>query len=264
MRRSRRLLVTLVLVLALSLVATTALAAVEPTGTVTAYMLNVRSGPGMTNEIITEIPMGTVVTLLARDSASIWVKVRLADSTVGWVHSYWLETTVEVNTLPLEAESETDAVVYAGKLNIRSGPGVGYPAVSTAVLGERLQLLGRDSEIVWVQVKQIGDIVGWVNSKWISAPIDLATLPEVASYEPPALVLAGKLNVRSGPGAAYAPIGSVTNFDVVMLHGRDASGGWAFVKTPTGLMGWVSTYYLDTLDMPLSALPVVTTIITAP
>jgi uncharacterized protein YraI len=73
----------------------------EPTGTVTAAALNVRTGPGTTYNILKAMPRGTVVTLLGRNSAATWAKVRLADGTVGWMSGYYLIESVPIGTLPI-------------------------------------------------------------------------------------------------------------------------------------------------------------------
>ncbi len=73
----------------------------EPTGTVTSYALNVRSGPGITYSKIKAMPRGTVVVLLGRNSPATWAKVRLADGTVGWMSGAYLRTSVPISSLPL-------------------------------------------------------------------------------------------------------------------------------------------------------------------
>lgn len=70
-------------------------------GVVTAYWLNVRSGPGVSYGRITTIGRGTIVTLTHRDSANTWVRVILPNGATGWVHSYYLSKQVPVSSLPL-------------------------------------------------------------------------------------------------------------------------------------------------------------------
>jgi uncharacterized protein YgiM (DUF1202 family) len=73
-----------------------------PTGKViNCTYLNVRSGPGVSNGVITVIPAGTIVTLLGRNSASSWAKVQLVNGTVGWVGGYYLLESVPLSTLPI-------------------------------------------------------------------------------------------------------------------------------------------------------------------
>lgn len=69
-------------------------------GAVTAYWLNVRSGPGVSYNILTTIGRGTVVTLTHRDYANTWVRAVLPNGVTGWVHSYYLNENVPVSSLP--------------------------------------------------------------------------------------------------------------------------------------------------------------------
>ena len=48
-----------------------------------------------------EIGAGEVVTLLGRDPFSIWIQVRRADGTVGWVSGRYLTSNVPYSTLPV-------------------------------------------------------------------------------------------------------------------------------------------------------------------
>lgn len=66
-----------------------------------AQYLTVRSGPGMDYEGIAYLSHGEVVTLLGRDPFSIWIQVRRADGTEGWVSGRYLTANVPYSTLPV-------------------------------------------------------------------------------------------------------------------------------------------------------------------
>ncbi|MBW7884608.1 MAG: SH3 domain-containing protein [Caldilineaceae bacterium] len=69
-----------------------------------------------------------------------------------------------------------------------------------------------------------------------------APLPVTTEVE--AVVAADALNVRGGPGAGYARVGSVAAGDRLPVLGRDARCSWLYVRTPAG-NGWVSGTYID-------------------
>jgi len=71
------------------------------TGWVSAYALNVRSGPGVGYSVLTAIPWGTNVSLLGRNSVATWVKVRLGSGLEGWVNPSYLEINISVASLPV-------------------------------------------------------------------------------------------------------------------------------------------------------------------
>lgn len=63
--------------------------------------LNVRTGPGVSYPVIRAMPSGSVVTMIGRNTASTWAKVRLADSAVGWMSAAYLIKSVPMSTLPV-------------------------------------------------------------------------------------------------------------------------------------------------------------------
>jgi TolB protein len=90
----------------------------------------------------------------------------------------------------------------------------------------------------------------------VIAILAFTALPAAAADVPTATVDVKALNVRSGPGTAYAVIGSVALGDTLQVTGRDEAGAWLQVRTPAGATGWVSAP-LVTLDGDLSDTPVV-------
>ena len=69
--------------------------------TVTAYHLNMRSGPGTGHSILTVLDNGTQLTLSYRNPAGNWVYGTLADGTQGWVHAGYIRTPQVVTVLPV-------------------------------------------------------------------------------------------------------------------------------------------------------------------
>ncbi len=52
--------------------------------------LSVRKGPGTSNLRIGHLAMGTVVTVLGRNTAGTWLKVQTDQDLVGWVSVHWV------------------------------------------------------------------------------------------------------------------------------------------------------------------------------
>ena len=66
---------------------------------------------------------------------------------------------------------------------------------------------------------------------------------------------ASALNVRSGPGAAYARLGAVAAEDALAITARNAAGDWLYATlSGADLTGWVAAHYLvvtgDIDDLP--------------
>jgi len=71
------------------------------TATVTAYHLNVRSGPGTNYNILTVADLGNRLTLTHRNTPANWVRVTLSNGTQGWVHASYIQTSAPISTLPI-------------------------------------------------------------------------------------------------------------------------------------------------------------------
>ena len=69
--------------------------------TVTAYHLNMRSGPGTSYSILTVLDRGAEVTLSYRNQAGNWVYGTLSNGTQGWIHAGYIRTPQAVTVLPL-------------------------------------------------------------------------------------------------------------------------------------------------------------------
>lgn len=170
------------------------------------------------------------------------------------------------------------AVIVAGQLNVRSGPGTTYGVVTTVNQGNVVNLLGRNSDSTWAYIQTATAILGWVNasSDYINPSVAISSLPVVNPATPTptptgtplatptpitgayATIATGALNVRSGPSLAYNPVAVVNQGNVVSLIGRNADSTWAKIRLSNGTEGWVNaagTYI--TPSVAISSLPLV-------
>jgi uncharacterized protein YgiM (DUF1202 family) len=225
--------------------------------------LNVRSGPAIVYRSVAVVYQGARVQLLGRHAGSSWVQVRTAGGAVGWVNSYYLRTSVNINALPVVTPSpqqpETTqplATVLTYALNVRSGPGIAFNVLEVAYQGHVFALLGRNADASWLHVRTFSGAVGWVRSTTVRSNVEVATL---AVVDTPAAhvasVTAYALNVRYGPHHTYGAFAVLYRGQNVILVGRSAAGGWAQVRLPSGAVGWVNASYLSSTT-PFSSLPV--------
>jgi N-acetylmuramoyl-L-alanine amidase len=68
-------------------------------GIVTVPSLNVRSGPGLYNPVITRLNQGNSINILGRDYSGNWFKVSLYDGTTGWVMARYVQIDIPVTNL---------------------------------------------------------------------------------------------------------------------------------------------------------------------
>jgi uncharacterized protein YraI len=159
-------------------------------------------------------------------------------------------------------------VVKSPYLNMRSGAGTNYPVVAVLQQGTEVYIIARSSGSTWYLVQTHGGPTGWVKRYYIHTDFPYTSLPYAESMQKPApmppsnpsmqpmgVVNSGALNVRSGPGTNYRTIAVVSGGTNVLLIGRSSGGSWLKIKIPTGTVGWVNGYYIDT-SYPTQNLPV--------
>ncbi|MWD26250.1 SH3 domain-containing protein [Aquicoccus sp. SCR17] len=160
-------------------------------------------------------------------------------------------------------------------LNMRSGPGPGYPITGALSNGTTVRLLQCSSGAGprWCEIEMMTDMRerGWVNARYLSGASGAGMqLPEppgssaggaVQLPEGPGattggeamrvtgLATGGRLNIRSGPGTGYSIVGSVRQGDLVRSLGCQGAGaaGWCRILVPASLgqSGWASARYLS-------------------
>lgn len=134
-------------------------------GTVTANVLNVRSGPGTNNKKIGATYKGDVLEIL--DSSKGWYKVRLSNGQEGWVSGNYLNVTTSSNTSVAEASKTivTKGKVTANVLNVRSGVGTQHSIVGKLQKNTVVDVL--DSSNGWYKVKLSNGQEGWCSGDYI-------------------------------------------------------------------------------------------------
>lgn len=140
---------------------------------------------------------------------------------------------------------ETGYIVNASRVNLRSGPGAGYPAVTILATGQHFTLLSRNTDGSWVQVQLITGLSGWVNARYVSTVAQVSSLgvsQSTGRYN--ATVSAHFLNVRTGPGANFEIAGKLVQGQGMDLIGRNLDSTWTQIQVPGGVGGWVSARYI--------------------
>ncbi|USG64084.1 SH3 domain-containing protein [Brevibacillus ruminantium] len=118
--------------------------------------MNVRSGPSTQDQVVTTLPVNTVLPVISEKGD--WINVKLPNGKTGWVAG-WLVTKTAAQPTPAQApkpqiESKTD------NLNVRSGPGQNFPVVQTINPGTKFTVLERNGE--WISIQLSASTKGWV------------------------------------------------------------------------------------------------------
>jgi hypothetical protein len=76
-------------------------APVTAAGTVTTNLLNVRSGPSTSYQVIGTLTYNEQVQLFGRNSDGSWLKMRTRAGFQGWVYAYYIRTNISIFDLPV-------------------------------------------------------------------------------------------------------------------------------------------------------------------
>ncbi len=150
--------------------------------TVATGALNVRSGPGVTYSVLTNISMGQSVGLLGRAGDNVWVKVRLSTGQEGWVNSSLITPNVSISSLPLvaiPAPPEPAVPVAPGaQLSLRIGPSLSDTVVGHVYQGQRVQAIGRNDSSTWLKVRILETgLEGWISAAYVQVNVAVSSLP---------------------------------------------------------------------------------------
>lgn len=91
--------------------------------------------------------------------------------------------------------------IQAERLNVRAGPGTGYPVIAKAQAGEVWHATARTATGDWLQVDR-ADGDGWLAAAYVSAEGDLSTLPVAAGST---AIAAASQTGSTAPPAAVQP-----------------------------------------------------------
>ncbi len=146
-------------------------------------------------------------------------------------------------------------------LHVRSGPGATYSSLGLLAAHQRIQVIGQDGSGEWYLIlypsAEAG--LGWVAAAYVRLETEV-TPPAMITPSPTASGPTGRvlqrLNVRSGPGLSFDPLGMLEAETVVHLSGRNPTSTWLQILYPRGPggRGWVSAAYVQVED--ISGLPV--------
>ena len=137
--------------------------------------VNVRSGPGVSYEIVGELARGECLTYLNETrydaDGHAWYKAQYYSYGEVWVSSVYSELTYTRTEASVDDEAGTYGryIQATGRLNVRSGPGLGYDDKGTLLSGSTATYLGEYSTdergVTWYKISYNGGS-GWVSSRY--------------------------------------------------------------------------------------------------
>ena len=199
-----------------------------------------RYGPAESGRLLTGVPNGAVVTVLAKGAD--WTLVKY-----GQINGYLPTNLLTFTDTPPVTTAETPtyisqwaAVTGTNSLNFRTGPGFEYDVQGSLGEGTVLCVLATSGE--WVKV-QCGGMVGYVSPDFLTM---YSSYPGTISSDNSAMVSLGaadlSVSLLSSPSMTATAIMDVAHgTQVTVLHN---DGSWCRVKV-AGVEGYLLTTQLD-------------------
>lgn len=211
--------------------------------TVTADVLNVRSGAGTGHNVISKVKSGQVLQVVGQENG--WFKVNVNGQT-GYVSGDFVTTGGKTGTTVQQGTGTY--TVNVSSLNVRTGPSTSHTVLGSVNKGKTVQVVGEVQD--WFKINFNGG-TGYVSKDFVTkggsavsnetkqptTNNNTTTVQTGGSY----VVNTGALKVRTGPATYNAVIGGVTNGTVLNVTG--AENGWYKINH-NGRTGYVSADFV--------------------
>ncbi|MDQ3525503.1 MAG: SH3 domain-containing protein [Chloroflexota bacterium] len=238
MRRIGYLLAALVLVASVPLPGATLLDpavavaqnALTATTATTIDDVNLRTGPSLSSDVITVLPVESRVTLTGQQVSGY--RSVTWNGQAGWVFGTYL-------SIDSPSPSPSASATTTDRLNLRSEPTLIVSDILTVIpAGAQVTLTGES--VNGFRSVTYNGFTGWVSAQYLDFGSTPAPVPQP---EPDATAITtSTLNLRSGPGADFSVITVMPQGSEVVLTGQE-SNGYQSVSY-NGRNGWAAEQYL--------------------
>lgn len=215
--------------------------------------------------VVKSLSVGTAITLIARDTASTWLRTRLSDGTLGWVLAESI-VAFNVSGLPVAGSSDEAAAATEAPTVASSEISGGDQVAATAPAPAATPVAEESAADVPART---GALVGGMNAAATETPVAAAGDATESAAARPApvangrplgtvLLTGGRLNLRANPRADALIVAKGLPREQFVLLGRDASGAWLQLELPAseGGSAWAAAAYIES-DTVLDELPIV-------
>lgn len=175
---------------------------------------------------------------------------------------------VGVTDVPALPPTDVNAVVTAGRLNVRDEPSVQTGQVLTVVnRNDSFPVIARNADTTWYLIR-VGSIQGWVSAQFVNLNPADATVPPLefeGAETTPSPEASGQVvtatpftvNIRSAPTVESERLGRLPAGQSAEVIGRNADNTWWQI-TYNGVTGWVSAEFaIISDDVNVDELPIV-------
>lgn len=205
---------------------------------VDASVVNVRTGPGLSYDIMTQVTGGEKVTMLTEENE--WYKVRLSNDQIGWIASWLIENT------EVSAATNKIGVVTGEEVNIRSESNADSTILGKVVNGTELTVLFQQEG--WTQVQYYGQ-VAWISSELIEITESSTETTTVAVAEENSAPIqtvttrSASTNIRTSPSVESSVVATAEKGESFTYLSTE--GDWYQIELASGETGYVANWVVD-------------------
>ncbi len=205
--------------------------------TVETKTLNMRSGPGLSFEVITSLKKGDQTKILS--TSGDWLQVEYKDQT-GYIASWLTASTTEAST-------NRQVVSQVDHLNVRATPSVGATVLGRMDAGDEAKLIKQDGSWAFVNFNGMN---GWVHTDYVSV-IDSEQKSVTEETEKSFSVSVDALNIRKKADLSSKKIGTIYKDESYPV--KEVVGNWVKISLSKNNEGWVYSFYGTLSAQPVTS-----------
>lgn len=236
-KKSRSLFLLIIIGMCTLLLTSVVALANENKVTVLATTLNVRYGPGLSHEILTQVQEEQELQILGEENE--WYKVRLDTEQIGWVAS-WLVENEEVSL-----DNQLSGRVTASEVNVRQFASASSSIIGTVRQGDEFPILYREND--WVQIL-FNQQVAWIHSDLLEEsdqPVEAVQTVQDTVADDSVKIRIGEtpVNIRTQPSTdseILTTLRTAEEFDVL-----NEENDWYQIELSNGTQGYVASWVTE-------------------
>lgn len=208
--------------------------------TISTDLLNVRSGPGLSYDVIGQLKRNDSIDIISFSEE--WYKIHYKGQE-GWVAAWLVQKESQQDT-----QSTQEVISQVNGLNFRESPSTEAAIISRMNAGDHASYITQQGE--WMNVSFNGT-KGWVHEQYVSkieaseSKTDTAKQSSTDTYGS-FKVQVEALNVRKAPDLSSKRVHQVYKNEVYTI--TDRSGNWVKINISEKESGWVYSFHGELLQ----------------
>lgn len=196
--------------------------AANGTVTITESPVNIRSGPGLSYQLVKQVYRGEEFTIIKEQGD--WIQIQLSATKTGWVANWVVTKTANgTKTTGSSSSNKKTAEANTDQLRVRNGPGTNFRIIGYLNKGQAVSVI--DDNENWVKISA-GFGEGWVAQEYLDFNNKSTNTSKEENNNKS--IGAGKvtdtLNVRNEPSSTGRVIGKLSKGTSITIYSKRIIG----------------------------------------